>query len=91
MWLANLVCVAMMQVWANANVMSLGKIWWALAVSSLESNVHQRRVLILTRPCAFIFQAFMGTQVITGVARFQSKTGIWKMLRAEGFRREVAG
>lgn len=57
MWLANLVCVAMIQFWANADVMSLGKIWWALA-------------------------AFMGTQVVTGVIRFQSKTGIWRMLRA---------
>jgi len=25
----------------------------------------------------------MGTQVVTGVVRFQSKTGIWKILRAE--------
>lgn len=58
MWLANIVCVAMIQVWANANVMTLDKIWWALA-------------------------AFMGTQVVTGVLRFQSKTGIWKMLRVE--------
>ncbi len=33
MWLANLVCVAMIQFWVNADVMSLGKIWWALAVS----------------------------------------------------------
>jgi hypothetical protein len=24
----------------------------------------------------------MGTQVVTGVIRFQSKTGIWRMLRA---------
>jgi len=58
MWLANIVCVAMIQVWANANVMTLDKIWWALA-------------------------AFMGTQVVAGVLRFQSKTGIWKMLRVE--------
>lgn len=58
MWLANIVCVAMIQVWANANVMTLDKIWWALA-------------------------AFMGTQVATGVLRFQSKTGVWKMLRME--------
>jgi len=58
MWLANVVCVGMIQFWANANAISLGKIWWALA-------------------------AFMGTQVVTGVLRFQSKTGIWKILRAE--------
>jgi hypothetical protein len=25
--------------------------------------------------------AFMGAQVITGVLRFQSKTGVWKVLR----------
>jgi len=25
--------------------------------------------------------AFMGTQVITGILRFQSKTGVWKVLR----------
>ena len=24
----------------------------------------------------------MGTQVVTGVIRFQSRTGIWRMLRA---------
>ena len=33
MWLANIICVGMVQIWAKANVMSLGKIWWALAVS----------------------------------------------------------
>ena len=27
--------------------------------------------------------AFMGTQVVTGAIRFQSKTGVWNMLRAE--------
>ncbi len=58
MWLANIVCVGMIQFWANAGVVSLGKIWWALA-------------------------AFMGTQVVTGAARFRSKTDVWKMLRAE--------
>ena len=26
--------------------------------------------------------AFMGTQVVTGAVRFQSKTGVWKVLRA---------
>lgn len=40
MWLANLVCVAMIQVWANAKVISLGKIWWALAVSHFEYSAH---------------------------------------------------
>lgn len=25
--------------------------------------------------------AFMGTQVIAGIARYESKTGVWKMLR----------
>ena len=58
MWLANIVCVGMIQVWAKANVMSLNKIWIALA-------------------------AFMGTQVFTGALRFQSKTGIWKLLKKE--------
>eukprot|EP00581_Thalassiosira_minuscula_P020143 CAMPEP_0183719194 /NCGR_PEP_ID=MMETSP0737-20130205/12250_1 /TAXON_ID=385413 /ORGANISM="Thalassiosira miniscula, Strain CCMP1093" /LENGTH=620 /DNA_ID=CAMNT_0025948905 /DNA_START=50 /DNA_END=1912 /DNA_ORIENTATION=+ len=58
MWLANIVCVSMIQFWANANAMTLGKIWWALA-------------------------AFMGTQVVTGAVRFQSKTGVWRILRAE--------
>ena len=27
--------------------------------------------------------AFMGTQVVTGILRYQSKTGIWKMLKTE--------
>jgi len=27
--------------------------------------------------------AFMGTQVITGIIRFQSKTGVWKLLKAD--------
>lgn len=39
MWLANIVCVAMIQFWANANTMTLGKIWWALAVSAFVSIV----------------------------------------------------
>lgn len=25
----------------------------------------------------------MGTQVVTGIIRFQSKTGVWKILQAE--------
>lgn len=58
MWLANFICVGMIQFWAKANVMTLGKIWWALA-------------------------AFMGTQVVTGTIRFQSKTGVWRILRRE--------
>ena len=40
MWLANLVCVGMIQVWSNAGVMTLGKIWWALAVSMIISLRH---------------------------------------------------
>lgn len=35
MWLANLVCVGMIRAWADAGVMTLGKIWWALAVSTI--------------------------------------------------------
>lgn len=59
MWLANFVCVGMLQFWARGGgVVTLGKIWWALA-------------------------AFMGTQVVTGALRFSSKTGIWRILRAE--------
>jgi Na+-driven multidrug efflux pump len=27
--------------------------------------------------------AFMGTQVVTGILRYQSKTGVWKVLKAE--------
>ena len=27
--------------------------------------------------------AFMGTQVVTGIMRFQSKTGVWSLLKAE--------
>ena len=27
--------------------------------------------------------AFMGTQVLTGILRYQSKTGVWKVLRSE--------
>ena len=27
--------------------------------------------------------AFMGTQVVTGIIRYQSKTGVWKVLNAE--------
>eukprot|EP00804_Cyclotella_cryptica_P025173 CCRYP_016972-RB/>CCRYP_016972-RB protein AED:0.10 eAED:0.10 QI:86/1/1/1/1/1/6/81/568 len=57
MWLANLVCVGMIQFWVVNSSVTLGKIWWALA-------------------------AFMGTQVVTGAVRFQSKTGVWKILRA---------
>ncbi|EJK68760.1 hypothetical protein THAOC_10034 [Thalassiosira oceanica] len=58
MWLANIVCVGMVQTWARAGTVTLGKIWWALA-------------------------AFMGTQVVTSILRFQSKTGVWRLLRSE--------
>ena len=55
MWAANIVCVAMVKF---GGVMTLNKIWWALA-------------------------AFMGVQVVTGILRFQSKTGVWSLLKAE--------
>jgi len=58
MWLANIVCVGMIQAWAKASAVTLSKIWWALA-------------------------AFMGTQVATSIVRFQSKTGVWRLLRSE--------
>ena len=58
MWLANIVCVGMVQTWARAGTVTLGKIWWALA-------------------------AFMGTQVVTSILRFQSRTGVWRLLRNE--------
>lgn len=58
MWAANLVCVGMVKFGGGGGVMTLDRIWWALA-------------------------AFMGTQVVTGVLRFQSKTGVWRALRAE--------
>lgn len=53
MWIANLVCVAMIKF---GGVMTLGKVWWALA-------------------------AFMGTQVIAGIVRVESRTGVWKLLK----------
>lgn len=56
MWLANAICVGMLR--CSSGVVSLNKIWWALA-------------------------AFMGTQVVAGIFRFQSKTGPWKVLREE--------
>ena len=59
MWLANFVCVGMIQFWAKNNCVTLGKIWWALA-------------------------AFMGTQVVTGAIRFQSQTGVWRLLKGSG-------
>ena len=40
MWLANIVCVGMIQVWANSNAVTLGKIWWALAVSMVYIVIH---------------------------------------------------
>jgi hypothetical protein len=30
--------------------------------------------------------AFMGIQVAAGIFRYESKTGIWKVLRKEGMR-----
>lgn len=32
--------------------------------------------------------AFMGTQVVTGVVRFESRTGVWSMLRRRTWRRK---
>jgi len=65
MWLANIVCVAMIKFWQTSQPMTLEKIWWALA-------------------------AFMGTQVLTGALRFQSKTGVWKVLRTNDLKQAHA-
>jgi hypothetical protein len=64
MWLANFACVGLIRVFAAQQVaglsgaVSLGQIWWALAV-------------------------FMGTQVVAGLLRVQSKTGVWKVLKQQ--------
>mmetsp|Transcript_13937 Transcript_13937/g.21161 ORF Transcript_13937/g.21161 Transcript_13937/m.21161 type:complete len:206 (+) Transcript_13937:828-1445(+) len=55
MWVANIICVGMVSF--GGGVMSLSRIWWALA-------------------------AFMATQVLTGVLRVESKTGVWKLLKS---------
>ena len=34
--------------------------------------------------------AFMGKQVVTGILRFQSKTGVWSLLKAENKKKEAA-
>lgn len=57
MWLANAVCVGMIKF---GGVMTLNKVWWALA-------------------------AFMGTQVVTGILRVESKTGVFKFLKKEKY------
>ncbi len=64
MWLANFACVGLIRGLAQqglagaagAGGVTLGQIWWALAV-------------------------FMGTQVVAGLVRVQSKTGVWKVLK----------
>lgn len=58
MWSANILCVGMVNMFVTREIVTLAKIWWALA-------------------------AFMGTQVITGILRFQSKTGVWKVLNGD--------
>ena len=58
MWAANFACVGLIRGAASQGAVSLGMIWWGLAV-------------------------FMGTQVVTGILRFQSKTGVWSVLRKE--------
>ena len=55
MWLANVVCIGMVK---GGGVMTLNKIWWALA-------------------------AFMATQVVSGLIRVRSHTGVWKLLKEE--------
>ena len=58
MWAANFACVGLLGAYAKMGAVTLGKIWWALAL-------------------------FMGTQVVTGILRLQSKSGIWKALRKQ--------
>lgn len=67
MWLANFACVGLIRVFAKQGLgaVTLGQIWWALAV-------------------------FMGTQVVAGLVRVQSKTGVWKVLKQQQRRGEVS-
>ena len=60
MWLANFSCVGLLRYFgaASGGTVSLGQIWWALAV-------------------------FMGTQVVAGIIRVQSRTGVWKALKTK--------
>jgi putative MATE family efflux protein len=64
MWLANFACVGLIRGFAQQGLagagasVTLGQIWWALAV-------------------------FMGTQVVAGLLRVQSKTGVWKVLKKQ--------
>jgi Na+-driven multidrug efflux pump len=33
---------------------------------------------------------FMGTQVVTGILRFQSRTGVWSLLKAENNKKKAS-
>ena len=54
--------------------------WLANAVSIAMIKFWQVRNSVTLGKIWWALAAFMGTQVFTGVLRFQSKTGVWKVL-----------
>ena len=57
--------------------------WSANFVCVGMVNMFVRREAITLAKIWWALAAFMGTQVITGILRFQSKTGVWKVLKGD--------
>jgi len=62
---------------------TMAAMWLANAVSVAMIYFWQMNNSVTLGKIWWALAAFMGTQVVTGMVRFQSKTGVWKVLRAE--------
>jgi hypothetical protein len=62
---------------------TMAAMWLANFVSIAMIKFWQASSGVTLGKIWWALAAFMGTQVVTGAIRFQSKTGIWKVLRAD--------
>jgi Na+-driven multidrug efflux pump len=57
--------------------------WAANIVCVLMLDFVARTGTMTLNKIWWALAAFMGTQVVTGIVRYQSKTGVWEVLKAE--------
>ena len=69
MWMANLSCIATLRYFANRTV-----------TSAVTGGVATTGLVSLEQ-IWWALAAFMGTQVVAGILRFESKTGVWTVLK----------
>lgn len=90
-WIGNLAWLvrkyysltALIDVLPNLHFCFVSAMWLANFVAIAMIKYWEMSSSVTLGKIWWALAAFMGTQVLTGALRFQSKKGCWKLLRAE--------